>query len=50
MGIDDTRYSAVDAFSLTVHDHEAFLDKPFGAAGLREAVSLLLHGTLKKPE
>jgi len=29
---------------------EAFLDKPFGAAGLREAVSLLLHGTLKKPQ
>ena len=28
---------------------EAFLDKPFGAAGLLEAVSLLLHGTLKKP-
>jgi CheY-like chemotaxis protein len=29
---------------------EAFLDKPFGAADLREAVSLLLHGTLKKPK
>jgi two-component system cell cycle sensor histidine kinase/response regulator CckA len=28
---------------------EAFLDKPFAAASLREAVSLLLHGTLKKP-
>ena len=27
---------------------EAYLDKPFTAAGLREAVSLLLHGTLKK--
>lgn len=25
---------------------EAFLDKPFSAAGLREAVSLLLHGAL----
>ena len=29
-------------------DGEAFLDKPFSAAGLLEAVSLLLHGTLKK--
>jgi CheY-like chemotaxis protein len=29
---------------------EAFLDKPFDAAGLREAVSLLIHGTLKKPK
>ena len=29
---------------------EAFLDKPFGPAGLLEAVSLLIHGTLKKPE
>ena len=27
---------------------EAFLDKPFTMAGLREAVSLLLHGTLTK--
>lgn len=27
---------------------EAFLDKPFTAAGLTEAVSLLLHGTLQK--
>ena len=27
---------------------EAFLEKPFSAAGLTEAVSLLLHGTLKK--
>jgi FixJ family two-component response regulator len=27
---------------------EAFLDKPFSAAGLREAASLLLHGTVKK--
>jgi CheY-like chemotaxis protein len=27
---------------------EAFLDKPFNAAGLREAVSLLLYGTLKQ--
>src|ERR1700704_2556207 len=26
---------------------EAFLDKPFSAAGLREAVSLLLRGTLR---
>jgi CheY-like chemotaxis protein len=29
-------------------DGEAFLDKPFSAAGLLEAVSLILHGTLKK--
>lgn len=29
---------------------EAFLDKPFSAAGLREAVSLLLYGTLTKPK
>jgi CheY-like chemotaxis protein len=27
---------------------EAFLEKPFNAVGLREAISLLLHGTLKK--
>jgi CheY-like chemotaxis protein len=27
---------------------EAFLDKPFSPGGLREAVSLLLRGTLKK--
>ena len=27
---------------------EAFLDKPFNATGLREAVSLLLYGTLKE--
>jgi two-component system cell cycle sensor histidine kinase/response regulator CckA len=27
---------------------EAFLEKPFSINGLREAVSLLLHGTLKK--
>ena len=27
---------------------EAYLDKPFTAAGLREAISLLLRGTLKK--
>lgn len=27
---------------------EAFLDKPFTAAGLTEAVALLLHGTLQK--
>lgn len=27
---------------------EAFLDKPFSMAGLREAAALLLHGTLKK--
>lgn len=26
---------------------EAFLDKPFTPAGLREAVALLLHGTLR---
>jgi CheY-like chemotaxis protein len=29
-------------------DGEAFLDKPFNAAGLLEAVSLILYGTLKK--
>ena len=29
-------------------DGEAFLDKPFTPAGLREAVTLLLHGTLKE--
>jgi len=29
---------------------EAFLDKPFTAAGLREAVSLLIYGVLKKSE
>jgi CheY-like chemotaxis protein len=28
---------------------EAFLEKPFTAAGLREAVALLLFGTLSKP-
>lgn len=28
---------------------EAFLEKPFTPAGLREAVSLLLHGTIGKP-
>ena len=27
---------------------EAFLEKPFSVAGLREAVSLLLHGTLRR--
>jgi two-component system cell cycle sensor histidine kinase/response regulator CckA len=27
---------------------EAFLEKPFTSAGLREAVSLLLHGTIKR--
>ena len=27
---------------------EAFLDKPFTVAALREAVSLLLHGTIKR--
>ncbi len=27
---------------------EAFLDKPFTAAGLLEAVSLILHGTTRK--
>ena len=27
---------------------EAFLEKPFNAAGLREAVSQILYGTLKK--
>ena len=29
-------------------DGEAFLDKPFTPAGLREAVTLLLHGSLKE--
>jgi two-component system cell cycle sensor histidine kinase/response regulator CckA len=29
-------------------DGEAFLDKPFSAAGLLEAVSLILYGTTKK--
>jgi two-component system cell cycle sensor histidine kinase/response regulator CckA len=29
---------------------EAFLNKPFTNDGLREAVALLLYGTLKKPE
>jgi two-component system cell cycle sensor histidine kinase/response regulator CckA len=29
---------------------EAFLNKPFTNEGLREAVALLLYGTLKKPE
>jgi CheY-like chemotaxis protein len=28
---------------------EAFLEKPFTAEGLREAVAMLLYGTLKKP-
>jgi len=27
---------------------EAFLEKPFSVAGLREAVSLLLHGTIRR--
>ncbi len=31
-----------------LRDGEAFLDKPFSAAGLLEAVSLILYGTLKK--
>lgn len=30
-------------------DGEAFLDKPFTAKGLLEAVSLLLHDTLRPP-
>ena len=30
-------------------DGEAYLDKPFSAAGLLEAVALMLYGTLKKP-
>jgi two-component system cell cycle sensor histidine kinase/response regulator CckA len=38
----------LDARSL-LWDGEAFLDKPFNANGLREAVALLLFGTLKKP-
>jgi CheY-like chemotaxis protein len=29
---------------------EAFLEKPFSTAGLREAVSLLLYGVLKRAE
>ena len=29
-------------------DGEAFLDKPFSPTGLREAVALLLYGTLKE--
>jgi len=29
---------------------EAFLEKPFTAAGLREAVSLLIYGVLKRAE
>jgi two-component system cell cycle sensor histidine kinase/response regulator CckA len=29
-------------------DGEAFLEKPFNAVGLREAVSLLLYGSLKE--
>jgi two-component system cell cycle sensor histidine kinase/response regulator CckA len=31
-------------------DGEAFLNKPFTNENLREAVSLLLYGTLKKPD
>jgi two-component system, cell cycle sensor histidine kinase and response regulator CckA len=37
--------------SMDVHPlspDEAFLDKPFNASGLREAVSLLLHRTARK--
>lgn len=30
-------------------ESEAFLEKPFNAAGLREAVSLLLYETLQRP-
>jgi CheY-like chemotaxis protein len=37
----------MDARSLW--EGEAFLEKPFSLAALREAVSLLLYGTLKKP-
>lgn len=29
--------------------HEAFLEKPFTSESLREAVSLLLYGSVKKP-
>ena len=29
-------------------DGEAFLEKPFSALGLKEAVSLLLHGTIRR--
>jgi two-component system cell cycle sensor histidine kinase/response regulator CckA len=35
---------------VTLGEHEAFLDKPVGAAGLREAVSLLLSGHTNGPE
>ena len=31
-------------------DNEAFLDKPFTAKGLLQAVSLLLYGTLSPPQ
>jgi two-component system cell cycle sensor histidine kinase/response regulator CckA len=31
-----------------LRDGEAFLEKPFNAIGLREAVSLLLYGSVKK--
>jgi two-component system cell cycle sensor histidine kinase/response regulator CckA len=31
-----------------LRDGEAFLEKPFNAVGLREAVSLLLYGSVKK--
>ena len=37
----------MDARSLW--EGEAFLEKPFSVAALREAVSLLLYGTLNKP-
>jgi DNA-binding response OmpR family regulator len=33
----------------TLWEGEAFLEKPFTPGGLREAVALLLYGTLKKP-
>jgi two-component system cell cycle sensor histidine kinase/response regulator CckA len=31
-------------------DHEAFVEKPFSPGSLREAVSMLLYGTVKKPK
>ena len=34
---------------LTLWEGEAFLEKPFSVAALREAVSLLLYGSLTKP-
>jgi two-component system cell cycle sensor histidine kinase/response regulator CckA len=33
-----------------VWDRDAFVEKPFTPGSLREAVSLMLYGTLKKPK